>query len=86
MKSKIVITGLCLLTLPLAAWATFTLVVGKQPQKFNVSPAAAVRTEAAKETDTTGKTVAAAKALLATLDDAGRAKVNFAFNCEQKTK
>ena len=86
MKSKIVITGLCLLALPLAAWATFTLMAERQPQKFNVAPAAAVRTEAAKETDTTGKTVAAAKALLATLDDAGRAKVNFAFNSEQKTK
>ena len=86
MKSKIVITGLCLLALPLAAWATFTLMAERQPQKFNVAPASAVRTEAAKETDTTGKVVAAAKAFLATLDDAGRAKVSFAFNSDQKSK
>ncbi len=86
MKSKIVIAGLCLLALPLAAWATFALIAERQPQKFNVAPAPAVRVEAAKESDATGKTVAAAKALLATLDDAGRAKMSFAFNSDQKSK
>ncbi len=86
MKSKIVITGLFLLTLPLAAWATFALMAESQPQKFNVAPAPAVRVEAAKETDTTGKAVAAAKVLLATLDDARRAKISFAFNSDQKSK
>jgi hypothetical protein len=34
----------------------------------------------------TGKSVAAAKAFLATLDDAGRAKVSFPFTGDQKTK
>jgi hypothetical protein len=45
-----------------------------------------MRVEPAKESDATGKTVAAAKAFLATLDDAGRAKVSFAFDSDQKTK
>jgi hypothetical protein len=41
----------------------------------------------AKDSDATGKTVAAAKAFLATLDDAGRAKVSFAFtDNEQKVR
>ncbi|MBO0722640.1 MAG: DUF3500 domain-containing protein, partial [Blastocatellia bacterium] len=42
--------------------------------------------EPARETDVTGKTVAAAKAFLATLDDAGRAKVGLPFNSDQKSK
>ncbi len=58
----------------------------QRTQKISTTPAPLLHVEPAKETDTTGKTVAAAKALLATLDDAGRAKVNFAFNSEQKTK
>lgn len=77
MKRKIVITGLCLFVL---------LSVGCQ-QKMNMSASAPrVEVEPAKENDTTGKTVAAAKAFLATLDDAGRAKVSFPFRSEQKTK
>jgi hypothetical protein len=45
-----------------------------------------LRVEPAKEGDATGKTVAAAKAFLATLDNAGRAKVSFDFNSDQKGK
>ncbi|MBA2525405.1 MAG: DUF3500 domain-containing protein [Pyrinomonadaceae bacterium] len=78
MKRKIVITGLCL----------FGLLAVACQQKMNTTSASVPRVEVepAKESDTTGKTVAAAKAFLATLDDAGRAKVSFPFNSEQKTK
>jgi hypothetical protein len=51
--------------------------------------AAGGKTAAAKnqyDVRPTGKTVAAAKAFLATLDDAGRAKVNFPFDSDQKSK
>lgn len=85
MKRNIVIIGLFLLVLLSAGWM---LRPGAkyQPQKINTTSAPALRVEPAKESDATGKTVAAAKAFLATLDDAGRAKVSFAFNSEQKTK
>jgi Protein of unknown function (DUF3500) len=43
-----------------------------------------LRIEAAKDSDATGKTVAAARAFLATLDDAGRANVSFAFDDNQQ--
>jgi Protein of unknown function (DUF3500) len=42
--------------------------------------------EAAKASDTTGKTVAAANAFLATLDDAGRAKVLLPLDAEHKVR
>ena len=85
MKRKIVITGLCLFVLLSAGWVL--LLAKQQQKKIKTTPAPApLRVEPAKESDTTGKTVAAAKAFLATLDDAGRAKVSFAFNSEQKTK
>jgi hypothetical protein len=58
----------------------------RQPQKNNTTPTPAQRVEPAKETDTTGKTVAAAKAFLATLDTAGRAKVSLPFDGEEKTR
>jgi hypothetical protein len=84
MRRKIIITGLCLFVLLAAGWV---LLAAKQQQnKIKTTPAAPLRVEPAKESDTTGKTVAAAKAFLATLDDAGRAKVSFAFNSDQKTK
>ena len=80
MKRKIVITGLCLFVLLSAIWI---LLAAKQQQKeIKTTPVV----EPAKESDATGKTVAAAKAFLATLDEAGRAKVSFAFDSEQKTK
>src|SRR6266542_6277641 len=75
MKQKIVMTGLCLFVLLSAAC-----------QKIDSASAPAQRVKPAKENDVTGKTVAAAKAFLATLDDAGRAKVSFDFNSDQKTK
>ncbi len=85
MKRKIVITGLCLSVLLSAGWV-LRLAAQQRTQKINTTPAPPLRAEPAKESDTTGKTVAAAKAFLATLDDAGRAKVNFAFNSDQKSK
>src|SRR5436190_22402649 len=84
MKRKIVITSLCLSVLLSAGWVL--RAAQQRTQKINTTPAAPLRVEPAKESDTTGKTVAAAKAFLATLDDAGRAKVNFAFNSDQKSK
>jgi hypothetical protein len=85
MKRKIVITGLYLLVLLSAAW-WLRLTAQQQSQKINTTPAPALRVEPAKESDVTGKTVAAAKAFLATLDDAGRAKASYAFNSDQKSK
>src|SRR5215475_4046627 len=85
MRRKIVITGLCLFTLLSAGWV-LRLAAKQQTRKINTTPAPPLRVEPAKESDVAGKTVAAAKALLATLDDAGRAKVSFAFNSDQKSK
>lgn len=85
MKRKIVITGLYLFVLLSAGWM-LRPAAKQQPQKINTTSAPALRVEPAKESDATGRTVAAAKAFLATLDMAGRAKVSFAFNSEQKTK
>jgi hypothetical protein len=85
MKRKIVITGLYLFVLLSGGWL-LRLTAQQQSQKIATTPAPALRVEPAKESDVTGKTVAAAKAFLATLNDAGRAKVSFAFNSEQKTK
>lgn len=84
MKRKIAMTGLGLFLLLSAGWGLRT--AQQQGRKINTTPAPSLRVEPAKESDTTGKTVAAAKAFLATLDDAGRAKVSFAFNSDQKSK
>ncbi len=85
MKRKIVISGLCLFVALSAGWVW--QATRQQTQKINTTPAPPLRIVPAKESDATGKTVAAAKALLATLDDAGRAKVSFAFNdTEQKVR
>src|SRR5215470_15776693 len=85
MKRKIVITGLSLFAL-LSAGRVLRLAAKQQTRKINTTPAPPLRVEPAKESDATGKTVAAAKAFLATLDDAARAKVSFAFNSDQKSK
>ena len=84
MKQKIPVTMLCLFVLLSAGWVW--QAARQQTQKINTTPAPPIRTVPAKESDTTGKTVAAAKALLATLDAAARAKVNFDFNSDQKSK
>src|SRR5215831_7022643 len=84
MKRKIVIAGAFLFALHSAGWV---LRAAQQRQKkINTTPAPPLHTESAKESDVTGKTVAVAKAFLATLDDAGRATVSFAFDSDQKTK
>ncbi|HKC84497.1 MAG TPA: DUF3500 domain-containing protein [Blastocatellia bacterium] len=85
MKRKIVITGLSLFALLSAGWV-LRLAAKQQTRKINTTPAPPLRVEPAKESDGTGKTVAAARALLATLDGAARAKVSFAFNSDQKSK
>src|SRR5262245_21968020 len=85
MKRKIVITGLSLFALLSAGWV-LRLAAKQQTRKINTTPAPPLRVEPAKESDVAGKTVAAAKAFLATLDDPGRAKVSFAFNSDQKSK
>src|SRR5262245_22083778 len=85
MKRKIVITGLCLFALLSAGWV-LRLAAKQQTRKINTAPASPLRVEPAKESDGAGKTVAAAKAFLATLDDAARAKVSFAYNSDQKSK
>src|SRR6266511_5246013 len=73
MKRKIVISGLCLFALLSAGWV-LRLAAKQQTRKINTAPAPPLRVEPAKESDVTGKTVAAAKAFLATLDDAARAR------------
>ena len=85
MKRKIVITALGCFALLSAGWM-LRAAQQQQTQKIPTKPASPVSVAPAKDSDQTGKTVAAAKALLATLDDAGRAKASFAFNSDQKTK
>ena len=86
MKRKIIITTLCCFALLTAGWV-WKMTAQQRIQKIATTPAPPLKVQPAKDSDTTGKTVAAAKALLATLDNAGRAKVNFAFNDnEQKVR
>ena len=84
MKRKIVIAGLGFFVLLSAGWVLWA--AQQRQQKIKTTPAPALRVEPAKESDTTGKTVAAAKAFLATLDEGARAKVNFAFDRDQNFK
>ena len=58
----------------------------QQQKKTKPTPAPPSRVEPAREGDATGKTVAAAKAFLATLDAAGRANVSIPFDDEHKTR
>lgn len=83
MKRKAVITGLSLFVLLSAGWV---LLAKQQQKRIETTPAPSLRVEPAKESDATGKTVAAAKAFLATLDAAGRAKVSVPFDDEHKTR
>ncbi|HEV7902416.1 MAG TPA: DUF3500 domain-containing protein [Pyrinomonadaceae bacterium] len=83
MKRKIVVAGLCLFVVLSAGWVLL-LAAKQRSQKTRTAPA--LRVEPAKESDATGKTVAAAKAFLATLDEAGRAKVSQPFDDEHKTR
>jgi len=85
MKQKMIITGLCLFALLSAGWV-LRAAQQQQQKKINTTPAPPLRVEPARERDATGKTVTAAKGFLATLDDAARAKVSFAFNSDQKNK
>ncbi len=84
MKRKIVITGLCSFVLLSAGLGL--LAANRQRKKIKTTPAPTLRVEPAKGSDTTGKTVAAAKAFLATLDEAGRAKASLPFDSEHKTR
>ena len=83
MKRKAVIAGLCLV--PLLS-AGLVLLAARQQQKSKPAQAATLPVEPAKAKDVTGRTVAAANAFLATLDDAKRAKVSFPFNSDQKSR
>ena len=85
MNRKIAVTGLCLHLL-LSVGCMSRIASRQQPQENSTTPTPAPRVEPANGSDTSSKTVAAAEAFLATLDAAGRAKVSFAFNSEQKTK
>jgi Protein of unknown function (DUF3500) len=79
MKRKIVITGV-LLALLSAAWLLFA-ARGQQKKTATTSSV-----PPANPTDATAKTVAAANAFLATLDDAGRGKASFPFDSELKKR
>src|SRR5215207_5025020 len=84
MKRKAVITGLSLFVLLSAGWVL--LAAKQQQKKMKTTPAPPSSVEPAKEGDATGKTVAAARAFLLTLDAAGRAKVSVPFDDEHKTR
>ncbi len=85
MKRKITITALCLSGLFFAGlvWVQKT---AQQTRKTDVKTAAPLPVEPVTASDATGKTVASAKDFLATLDDAGRAKVNYPFDSDLKSK
>jgi hypothetical protein len=86
MKRRIMIPALCCCAALSAGWL-WRMTAQQRPQKIATTPAPPLPITPAKDSDATGKTVAAAKALLATLDEAGRAKVSFAFNDnEQKVR
>src|ERR1700750_1147900 len=84
MRRKGVIAGLCLLALLCAGWVM--LAASRRQAKFKTTPAPPLRAEPAKDGDATAKTVAAANAFLATLDEAGRAKASLPFDEEHKTR
>ena len=83
MNRKIIIAALCLTALVSAGWVVLR-TAQQQTRKTNTPAASPLPVEPAKASDATGKTVAAANAFLATIDDAGRAKANFAFDSDKK--
>ena len=85
MKRKITITALCLGGLFFSA-LLLAQTAEQQTRKTNVKTVPSLPIEPAKGNDATGKTVASAKDFLATLDDAGRAKVSFPFDSDLKSK
>ena len=80
MKRLFVGTGLVLVVLLSAGWVLRAVV--QQPKRIKTTPATPLRVEPAKASDSTGKTVAAANAFVATLDDVARAKVSLPFNSD----
>ena len=71
------------LRLVIGLWLGLSVTVATilaQPTATNRSPSAN------PQADATARIVASAQAMLATLDDAGRAKVQFAFESPQKAK
>lgn len=83
MKRKLVIAVLCLgASLP-AGWL-LRAAQRQQTRTMPAKPGTPIRIEPAKDEDATGKTVAAAKTLLALLDDTQRAKVSFAFDDQEQ--
>ena len=84
MKRKILIAALCLPVVVSAAW--MWLVAKQQPKRVATTPAAPLPVQPASQSDVTGKSVVAAQAFLATLDDAARGRVSFAFDSDQKSK
>jgi hypothetical protein len=83
MTRQILVSGVSVFLL-LGAGSTWRLTAG--PRRLATTPAPALPVEPAKASDATGKMVAAAEAFLATLDDAGRAKVNFPFASDKKAQ
>lgn len=70
----------------IAAVLCFLVLLSAGCQNVDTKSAPKPKVEPATANDVTGKTVAAAKDFLATLDDAGRAKVSFPFDSDQKSK
>jgi hypothetical protein len=66
--------------------AGFVVMLARQPHQTNALVLPPLPVEPAKETDVTGQTVATAKAFLATLDDAQRARVSLPFDSDLKTR
>ncbi len=79
MNQKIILVTLSLLVMLSVGWV-WQMSSQQRTQKIPTTPSPALKAVPAKDDDTTGKTVAAAKALLATLDDSGRTKMSFAFD------
>ncbi|HEX5887584.1 MAG TPA: DUF3500 domain-containing protein [Pyrinomonadaceae bacterium] len=84
MKRKFLIAALCFPVVVTAGW--MWLAAKQQTKRVATTPAAPLPVHPASPSDVTGKTVAAAQAFLATLDDAGRTKVSFPFDSDQKSK
>ena len=84
MKRTLTILGLCLSAVLSACWVSRSAV--QQGQRADTTPVRAPTVASAQGGAATRETVAAAQAFLATLDDAGRAKIGFPFDSAQKSK